>query len=108
MEAVSYTHLIWTSSDPAVKVENGLVTASESAVGIYTITATSAVDPSQKAECQIMVDNTEHAVTVKRIISDNSLNAKANVYASLEDAISGENPIGIKGDVKGTLSLIHI
>lgn len=96
--------IIWTSSDPAVKVENGLVTASESAVGIYTITATSAVDPSQKAECQIMVDNTEHAVTVKRIISDNSLNAKANVYASLEDAISGENPIGIKGDVKGTFT----
>ena len=51
-----------------------------------------------------MVDNTEHAVTVKRIISDNSLNAKANVYASLEDAISGENPIGIKGDVKGTFT----
>ena len=96
--------IIWTSSDPAVKVENGLVTASESAVGIYTITATSAADPSQKAECQIMVDNTKHTVTVKRIISDNSLNAKANVYASLEDAVSGENPIGITGDVKGTFT----
>lgn len=96
--------IIWTSSDPAVKVKNGLVTASESAVGTYTITATSAVDPSQKAECQIMVDNTEHAVMVKRIISDNSLNAKANVYASLEDAISGENPIGITGDVKGAFT----
>lgn len=96
--------IIWTSSDPAVKVKNGLVTASESAVGTYTITATSVADPSQKAECQIMVDNTEHAVTVQRIISDNSLNAKANVYASLEDAISGENSIGITGDVKGTFT----
>ncbi|MEI3350828.1 MAG: Ig-like domain-containing protein [Clostridium sp.] len=56
----------WKSSDPAVKVEDGLVTAADVANGTYTITATSKADPSKWAECQLTVDTAEHTVTVGR------------------------------------------
>ena len=56
----------WKSSDPAVKVEDGLVTAAAAANGTYTITAISKADPSKWAECQLTVDTAEHMVTVGR------------------------------------------
>lgn len=85
----------WKSSNPAVKVEDGLVTAADVAeAGTYTITATSAADPSKEATCQLTVDTAEHTVTVEREKKNsNSPNAVVKAYASLEDAIKGTNSI---------------
>lgn len=85
----------WKSSDPAVKVEDGLVTAADVAeAGTYTITATSVADPSKEAICQLTVDTAKHTVTVEREKTNtNSPNAVVKAYASLEEAINGTNSI---------------
>mgnify|MGYP002601590668 CR=1 FL=1 len=77
----------WKSSNPAVKVEDGLVTAADVAeAGTYTITATSAADPSKEATCQLTVDTAEHTVTVEREKNMiNSQNAVVKAYASRDD-----------------------
>lgn len=96
----------WKSSNPAVKVEDGRVTAADVAkAGTYTITATSVADPSKKAECQLTVDTAEHTVTVEREKKNsNSPNAVVKAYASREDAISGKNPISTTGSEAGTFT----
>lgn len=94
----------WKSSDPAVKVEDGLVTAADVANGIYTITATSKADPSKWAECQLTVDTAEHTVTVGRENTINSLNAVVKAYASLDDAKKETNPISTTGSETGTFT----
>lgn len=94
----------WKSSDPAVKVEDGLVTAADVANGIYTITATSKADPSKWAECQLTVDTAEHTVTVGRENTINSLNAVVKAYASLDDAKKETNPISTIGSETGTFT----
>ena len=96
----------WKSSNPAVKVEDGLVTAADVAeAGTYTITATSAADPSKEATCQLTVDTAEHTVTVEREKNMiNSQNAVVKAYASREDAISGKNPISTTGSEAGTFT----
>lgn len=97
--------VVWKSSNPAVKVEDGLVTAADVAeAGIYTITATSAADPSKQAECQLTVDTAEHTVTVERENTINSPNAVVKAYASLEDATNGINPISTTGSETGTFT----
>lgn len=85
----------WKSSNPAVMVEGGLVTAADVAeAGTYTITATSVADPSKEAICQLTVDTAEHTVTVEREKTNtNSPNAVVKAYASLEEAINGTNSI---------------
>ena len=95
----------WKSSDPAVKVEDGLVTAAAAANGTYTITAISKADPSKQAECQLTVDTAEHTVTVGREPGHtNSLNAVVKAYASLNGAINGTNPISTTGGETGTFT----
>lgn len=95
----------WKSSDPAVKVEDGLVTAADVANGTYTITATSKADPSKWAECQLTVDTAEHTVTVGRDVTNkNSPNAVVKAYASLNGAINGTNPISTIGGETGTFT----
>lgn len=95
----------WKSSDPAVKVEDGLVTAADVANGTYTITATSKADPSKWAECQLTVDMAKHMVTVGREPGHtNSLNAVVKAYASLNGAINGTNPISTTGGETGTFT----
>ena len=95
----------WKSSDPAVKVEDGLVTAADVANGTYTITATSKADPSKWAECQLTVDTAKHMVTVGREPGHtNSLNAVVKAYASLNGAINGTNPISTTGGETGTFT----
>ena len=95
----------WKSSDPAVKVEDGLVTAADVANGTYTITATSKADPSKQAECQLTVDTAEHTVTVGRDVTNkNSPNAVVKAYASLNGAINGTNPISTTGGETGTFT----
>lgn len=95
----------WKSSDPAVKVEDGLVTAAAAANGTYTITAISKADPSKWAECQLTVDTAEHTVTVGREPGHtNSLNAVVKAYASLNDAKGGTNPISTTGGETGTFT----
>ncbi len=95
----------WKSSDPAVKVEDGLVTAADVANGTYTITAISKADPSKQAECQLTVDTAEHTVTVGREPGHtNSLNAVVKAYASLNGAINGTNPISTTGGETGTFT----
>ena len=97
--------VVWKSSNPAVKVEDGLVTAADVAeAGTYTITATSAADPSKQAECQLTVDTAEHTVTVERENTINSPNAVVKAYASLEDATNGINPISTTGSETGTFT----
>ena len=95
----------WKSSDPAVKVEDGLVTAAAAANGTYTITAISKAEPSKWAECQLTVDTAEHMVTVGREPGHtNSLNAVVKAYASLNDAKGGTNPISTTGSETGTFT----
>lgn len=95
----------WKSSDPAVRVEDGLVTAADVANGTYTITATSKADPSKWAECQLTVDTAKHMVTVGREPGHtNSLNAVVKAYASLNGAINGTNPISTIGGETGTFT----
>lgn len=95
----------WKSSDPAVKVEDGLVTAAAAANGTYTITAISKADPSKQAECQLTVDTAEHTVTIGREPGHtNSLNAVVKAYASLNGAINGTNPISTTGGETGTFT----
>ena len=95
----------WKSSDPAVKVEDGLVTAAAAANGTHTITAISKADPSKWAECQLTVDTAEHTVTVGREPGHtNSLNAVVKAYASLNDAKGGTNPISTTGGETGTFT----
>ena len=96
----------WKSSNPAVKVEDGLVTAADVAkAGTYTITATSVAEPSKQAECQLTVDTAEHMVTVGREPGHtNSLNAVVKAYASLDDAKMGRNPISTTGSETGTFT----
>lgn len=96
----------WKSSNPAVKVEDGRVTAADVAeAGTYTITATSVADPSKQAECQLTVDTAEHMVTVGREPGHtNSLNAVVKAYASLDDAKMGRNPIPTTGSETGTFT----
>ena len=95
----------WKSSDPAVKVEDGLVTAAAAANGTYTITAISKADPSKQAVCQLTVDTAEHMVTVGREPGHtNSLNAVVKAYASLNDAKGGTNPISTTGSETGTFT----
>ena len=95
----------WKSSDPAVKVEDGLVTAAAAANGTYTITAISKADPSKWAECQLTVDTAEHTVTVGRDVTNkNSPNAVVKAYASLNGAINGTNPISTIGGETGTFT----
>lgn len=95
----------WKSSDPAVRVEDGLVTAADVANGTYTITATSKADPSKWAECQLTVDTAEHTVTVGRDVTNkNSPNAVVKAYASLNGAINGTNPISTIGGETGTFT----
>ena len=97
--------VVWKSSNPAVKVEDGLVTAADVAeAGTYTITATSAADPSKQAECQLTVDTAEHTVTVERENTINSPNAVVKAYASLDDATNGINPISTTGSETGTFT----
>ncbi len=77
----------WKSSDLAVKVEDGRVTAADVAkAGTYTITATSVADPSKEAVCNLTVDTAEHTVTVERENTINSPNAVVKAYASMDDA----------------------
>lgn len=84
----------WKSSDPTVRVEDGLVTAADVAKGTYTITAISVADPSKQAVCQLTVDTAKHTVTVEREKTNtNSPNAVVKAYASLEEAINGTNSI---------------
>lgn len=94
----------WKSSDPAVKVEDGLVTAADVANGTYIITAISKADPSKQAECQLTVDTAEHTVTVGRENTINSLNAVVKAYASLDDAKKETNPISTIGSETGTFT----
>lgn len=95
----------WKSSDPAVKVEDGLVTAADVANGTYIITAISKADPSKQAVCQLTVDTAEHTVTVGREPGHtNSLNAVVKAYASLNDAKGGTNPISTTGSETGTFT----
>lgn len=96
----------WKSSNPAVKVEDGRVTAADVAkAGTYTITATSVADPSKQAECQLTVDTAEHTVTVGRDETNkNSPNAVVKAYASLDDAKKGTNPISTTGSATGTFT----
>lgn len=95
----------WKSSNPAVKVEDGLVTATDVANGTYTITAISKADPSKWAECQLTVDTAEHTVTVGRDATNkNSPNAVVKAYASLNGAINGTNPISTTGGETGTFT----
>lgn len=95
----------WKSSNPAVKVEDGLVTAADVAeAGTYTITATSVADPSKEAICQLTVDTAKHTVTVERENTINSLNAVVKAYASLDDAKGGTNPISTIGGETGTFT----
>ena len=95
----------WKSSDPAVKVEDGLVTAADVAeAGTYTITATSAADPSKEAVCNLTVDTAEHTVTVERENTINSPNAVVKAYASMDDAKKGTNPISTTGSETSTFT----
>lgn len=96
----------WKSSNPAVKVEDGRVTAADVAkAGSYTITATSVADPSKQAECQLTVDTADHTVTVGRKPDHtNSLNAVVKAYASLDDAKKETNPISTIGSETGTFT----
>ena len=95
----------WKSSNSAVKVEDGLVTATDVANGTYTITAISKADPSKWAECQLTVDTAEHTVTVGRDATNkNSPNAVVKAYASLNGAINGTNPISTTGGKTGTFT----
>ena len=94
----------WKSSDPAVKVEDGLVIAADVANGTYIITAISKADPSKQAECQLTVDTAEHTVTVGRENTINSLNAVVKAYASLDDAKKETNPISTIGSETGTFT----
>lgn len=95
----------WKSSDPAVKVEDGRVTAADVAkAGIYTITATSVADSSKEAVCNLTVDTAEHTVTVERENTINSLNAVVKAYASLDDAKKETNPISTIGSETGTFT----
>ena len=95
----------WKSSNPAVKVEDGLVTAADVAeAGTYTITATSAADPSKEATCQLTVDTAEHTVTVERENTINSPNAVVKAYASMDDAKKGTNPISTTGSETSTFT----
>lgn len=94
----------WTSSNPQeVAVKDGLVVASEDAEGIYTITAASEDNPAVCDNCEVTVDTEMHKVEVERN-SGNSPDAEATAYGSLEDAVSGANPIEIQGDPKGTFT----
>ncbi|WP_455902532.1 carboxypeptidase regulatory-like domain-containing protein [Clostridium sp.] len=96
----------WKSSNPAVKVEDGLVTAADVAkAGTYTITAASVADPSKQAECQLTVDTADHTVTVGRKPGHtNSLNAVVKAYASLDDAKGETNPISTTDSATGTVT----
>ena len=95
----------WKSSDPAVKVEDGLVTAADVAeAGTYTITATSVADPSKEAVCNLTVDTAEHTVTVERENTINSPNAVVKAYASMDDAKKGTNPISTTGSETSTFT----
>ena len=95
----------WKSSNSAVKVEDGLVTATDVANGTYTITAISKADPSKWAECQLTVDTAEHTVTVGRDATNkNSPNAVVKAYASLNGAINGTNPISTTGGKTATFT----
>ena len=95
----------WKSSDPAVKVEDGRVTAADVAkAGIYTITATSVADSSKEAVCNLTVDTAEHTVTVERENTINSLNAVVKAYASMDDAKKGTNPIPTTGSETSTFT----
>lgn len=95
----------WKSSDPTVRVEDGLVTAADVAkAGTYTITATSVAEPSKEATCQLTVDTAEHTVTVERENTINSPNAVVKAYASLNDAKGGTNPISTTGGETGTFT----
>ena len=94
----------WKSSDPAVKVEDGLVTAADVANGTYIITAISKADPSKQAECQLTVDTAEHTVTVGRENTINSPNAVVKAYASMDDAKKGTNPISTTGSETSTFT----
>ncbi|WP_448863229.1 carboxypeptidase regulatory-like domain-containing protein [Clostridium sp.] len=96
----------WKSSDPAVKVEDGRVTAADVAkAGTYTITAASVADPSKQAECQLTVDTADHTVTVGRKPGHtNSLNAVVKAYASLDDAKGETNPISTTDSATGTVT----
>lgn len=96
----------WKSSDPTVRVEDGLVTAADVAkAGTYTITATSVAEPSKQAECQLTVDTAEHTVTVGRDATNkNSPNAVVKAYASLNGAKGGTNPISTIGGETGTFT----
>ena len=77
--------------------------ASEDAEGIYTITAASEDNPAVCDNCEVTVDTEMHKVEVERN-SGNSPDAEATAYGSLEDAVSGANPIEIQGDPKGTFT----
>ena len=96
----------WKSSNPAVKVEDGRVTAADVAkAGTYTITATSVADSSKQAECQLTVDTADHTVTVGRKPDHtNSLNAVVKAYASLDDAKGETNPISTTDSATGTVT----
>ena len=96
----------WKSSNPAVKVEDGRVTAADVAeAGTYTITATSVADSSKQAECQLTVDTADHTVTVGRKPDHtNSLNAVVKAYTSLDDAKKGTNPISTTGSENSTFT----
>ena len=95
----------WKSSDPAVKVEDGRVTAADVAkAGTYTITATSVADPSKEAVCNLTVDTAEHTVTVERENTINSPNAVVKAYASMDDAKKGTNPISTTGSETSTFT----
>lgn len=95
----------WKSSDLAVKVEDGRVTAADVAkAGTYTITATSVADPSKEAVCNLTVDTAEHTVTVERENTINSPNAVVKAYASMDDAKKGTNPISTTGSETGTFT----
>ena len=94
----------WTSSNPQkVAVKDGLVVASEDAKGTYMITAASEDNPAVYDNCEVTVDTEMHKVEVERN-SGNSPDAEATAYGSLEDAVSGANPIDIQGDPKGTFT----
>ena len=95
----------WKSSDLAVKVEDGRVTAADVAkAGTYTITATSVADPSKEAVCNLTVDTAEHTVTVERENTINSPNAVVKAYASMDDAKKGTNPISTTGSETSTFT----
>lgn len=96
----------WKSSNLAVRVEDGRVTAADVAkAGTYTITATSVADPSKQAACQLTVDTADHTVTVGRKPDHtNSPNAVVKAYASLDDAKGGTNPISTTDSATGTVT----